>query len=106
MEPKFDALWMVLVLDKEKKTITVAAFDMSREKAEASARDRENPGAPMISLNIFDAKSFTNRLSVWLAENDIVGTENTETMRGIVASMKDMMKKIDKRHKRRKRPLR
>jgi hypothetical protein len=107
MKPPLEPLWMVLVLDKAKKSIIVAAFDMSREKAEASARERETADAPMICLNVTgDSKVFANQLSLWLADNDIVGKENTETMRGIAVSMKEMMKSLDKPRKRRNRPLR
>lgn len=107
MKPPLDPLWMVLVLDKEKKSIVVAAFDPSREKAEAAAREREAPDTPMISLNVLgNPDTFRNRLSLWLAENDIVGTENTETMREIAKSMKEMMDSIEKPRKRKNRPLR
>lgn len=105
---KIDDLWMVLLLDKEKKTITVAAFDMDKQKAEASARERENPDAPMVCLNVTgNPDAFTSQLSLWLADNDIVGTENTETMRSIAKSMKEMMNSIERKHKpRNRRPLR
>jgi hypothetical protein len=107
MEHLLDPFWIVLVLDKAKATITVAACDLSRETAEANARERESPDAPMISLNVTgNPDTFRNRLSLWLAENEIVGTENTETMRSIAASMKQMINSIDKQSKRKNRPLR
>jgi hypothetical protein len=107
VKPPLDPLWMVLVLDKANKKIEIAAFDPSREKAEASARELEAPDVPMISLNILgNPDAFRNRLSLWLAENEIVGKDNTDTMREIAKCMKEMMKSFDKPGKLKNRPLR
>jgi hypothetical protein len=108
METKLDPFWMALVLDKVAKTVTVAAFDPSKEKAEASAREREKPDAPMVCVNVTgDPKAFASKLSLWLAENDIVGAENAETIRSIASGLKKMMDETDRpKQKRSGRPLR
>lgn len=107
MKTPLDPLWMVLVLDKANKKIEIAAFDPSKEKAEASAREREAPDVPLISLNILgNPDTFRNRLSLWLAENEIVGKENTDTLREIAKCMKEMMDSMEKPRKRKNRPLR
>lgn len=80
---------------------------MSREKAEASARELEAPDLPLISLNVTgNPDTFRNRLCLWLAENDIVGKDNTDTMREIAKNMREMMASLDDKPKHKNRPLR
>ena len=108
MQPKFDPFWMALVLDKAAQTVTVAAFDMSKEKAEASAREREAPDAPIVCVNVTgDPKKMASDIGLWLAENDIVGAENTETIRSIASGLQKMLEEMDRPKKKRSgRPLR
>ncbi len=101
METKFDPFWMALVLEKETQTITIAAFAMSKEKAEASARERVSADASLLCVDVLaGGNSLGRNISLWLAENDIVGTENTETVRGIAAEIKKMLDSMRKPKKR------
>lgn len=100
MDDRIGPFWMALVLNKAEQQITVAAFNLSKEKAEASARERESPDAPLLCVNVTgDPNTMAGQISVWLAENDIVGAENAETVRGIASGLQDMLKDMRKRNK-------
>jgi hypothetical protein len=91
-KPKLDPFWMALVLDKAAESLTVAAFDLSKETAERHARERVSPDAPVLCVNIVGgAGAMINQISLWLAEHDIVGAENTEIVREIAKGLKEVM---------------
>ena len=97
-KPKLSPLWMALVLDKVAESLTVAAFDSSKEAAERNARERGSPDAPVLCVNIVGgAGVLINQISLWLAEHDIVGLENTQLVREIAKSLKETLADLDKK---------
>lgn len=100
MGDRIGPFWMAFVLNKADEQITVAAFNLSKEKPEASACERESPDAPLLCVNVTgDPNTMAGQISVWLAENDIVGAENAEAVRGIVSGLQDMLKDMRKSKK-------
>lgn len=103
--PKLPPLWMGLVLDKPAQTLHVAAFNESKEGAEKSAREQFPEEMPVVCVNIVGgAGAMINRISLWLAENDIVGVENTDLVRKIAKSLKETLEDIERESKERPRP--
>ena len=67
---KVPPIWMALVLDTAAETITVAAFNESKEQAESDAREQTAADAPILCVNITgNAKGMANRIS--LGELDV-----------------------------------
>jgi len=103
---KLDSCYMALALDKAKETVTVASFNLSKEKAEADARERASPDVPILCVDISNVKVMTSQISLWLVDHDIVGAENAEVVRNILKGLKNMLeeklpaKKRDKRRPR------
>lgn len=101
MEPRLEPFWMALVLEKETEILTVAAFDLCKEKAESSARERVARDAAVLYINVLGgAEQFAGKISLWLAENDIVGADNTKLVREIASGLKKMIDKMTKPKKR------
>ena len=84
-------LWAALALDKTDKRITVVAINPDRKRALINAKERmELEGQPILALNLV-GNYLKNKLSYWLAEQDILGAENTQAVRDFGKSMMKLL---------------
>jgi len=78
MEPKLEPFWMALVPRRD-RALTVAAFDLCKQKAESSARERRRSRcAGVVHQRPRRGEQFAAKISLWFGRARYRGAENTK----------------------------
>lgn len=88
-------VWMGLGINTDTKCITVLAFAMDKEECRRRSAAR-SPEAGCTSFDVFSVLSgnLKSSMLLWLAENDIYGTEASEIVRDIGRSISQDLKSL------------